>query len=935
MKKLTIILTILGVSMMFAHGSYSAMNDKSDRLSGSQSSVFSPGYINSTMQKTREIINQAESRKSPIEVRSDAVKDDISNKVAEDNADKPKLDLKKKVGGTGDQSQRSSAASSDIIIDMPSQNESGDISADVRNTIQTFLDDQEGSIGSHRIVSAAGRYMVTWQELGADKNYSLKAQMFDSDGKALLSDPYSLTGHSMYNVYINNVTALSNGNFAVFWQEMEYIAGVGHEYSVRAQMFDSGGKALLSNPYSMADRITFAKVDNVTTFSNGNFAVFWQEQGVDRSYSLKAQMFDSGGKALLSNPYNMTNDKPLSFLNNVTTLSNGNLAVFWDELGIDNKHSLKAQMFDSGGKALLSDPYSVANNSSYMYSLSNVTALSNGNLAVFWQETGSEIHWSFKAQMFDSEWKALLPEPYSLTSSTANAHIYSVNVRSNGNLAVFWQEIGADGKYSLKAQMFDGSGEALLSKPYTFSSNMTTSLIGNVTMLSNGNFAVFWQEQGADYKYSLKAQIFDSGGKALLSNPYSIISNANFVASVSSVITLSDGNLAALWQERGADGKYSLKAQIFDSGGKALLSNPYSITNNANYAYVNDVIMLSNGNLAVFWNELGTNKYSFKSQVIDSSGKGMAFDNFAKSISDAAISKLGQGTASSQFLSSYNAPYITQDLAKMYFDFGKGRALVLEKGLGDIFKGLLANKGALEPGNYGQINPNLIARIVQDSLGATALALPDGQVNPGELDLAMRLANILQNPTDEQKLIIDSMKALLADTENQIDRSASPEALKKAQDDLLQMVAAVLIAQAIPDLFKETDALNIKSIFQELNSSKGRIVLEYQESTKPYYNEIVKEMSKNMALLQLQNILNNSMTKEELERLPRNEIDKILQKLKDTANKTEEINLVLKKEEDARIRYLDPNKRLLEDKMKKMMQDFTGRLSKVLESKTK
>jgi len=102
MKKLTIILTILAISIISAQCSYAAMDDKSDRLSNEQSGVFSPGYINATMQKTQSIIKQTDKNRSPIEAKSDAVKADLSNKVAEDSADKPKLDLKKKTGGSGE-----------------------------------------------------------------------------------------------------------------------------------------------------------------------------------------------------------------------------------------------------------------------------------------------------------------------------------------------------------------------------------------------------------------------------------------------------------------------------------------------------------------------------------------------------------------------------------------------------------------------------------------------------------------------------------------------------------------------------------------------------------------------------------------------------------------------------------------------------------------
>jgi hypothetical protein len=216
-------------------------------------------------------------------------------------------------------------------------------------------------------------------------------------------------------------------------------------------------------------------------------------------------------------------------------------------------------------------------------------------------------------------------------------------------------------------------------------------------------------------------------------------------------------------------------------------------------------------------------------------------------------------------------------------------------------------------------------------LDQSALAIPIGEANAQEMEIALKLANIMKNPTEDQKFILATVETLLKDVKNMEDQTGSPE-LKKASDDLLQMVASVLIAQAIPDLLKEGDVASIKNIFSDLDNSKGRILMDYQESTKPYYNEMVKELSRNMSLLQLQNILNNSMTKEELEKLPRSDIDKILEKLRQAKDKSSQAQYILQQEEKYRSKYLDPNKKLLEEHMKDMMKSFTQKLSKVLES---
>jgi hypothetical protein len=90
-----------------------------------------------------------------------------------------------------------------------------------------------------------------------------------------------------------------------------------------------------------------------------------------------------------------------------------------------------------------------------------------------------------------------------------------------------------------------------------------------------------------------------------------------------------------------------------------------------------------------------------------------------------------------------------------------------------------------------------------------------------------------------------------------------------------------------------------------------------------------------MAILQFKDIISNKMIRDELERIPRNELDKIMQKLRQSKDKSFEEEYILQQEAKYRKAYIEPNKKILEDNMKGMMNLFTQRLSKVLESTEK
>ena len=79
------------------------------------------------------------------------------------------------------------------------------------------------------------------------------------------------------------------------------------------------------------------------------------------------------------------------------------------------------------------------------------------------------------------------------------------------------------------------------------------------------------------------------------------------------------------------------------------------------------------------------------------------------------------------------------------------------------------------------------------------------------------LAGIMKDPTDDQKMVIDAMQALIEEAKN-IEEETQSDEITKASDGLTQMVATVLLAQALPDLLKSEDVSMIKGVFAELDT---------------------------------------------------------------------------------------------------------------------
>lgn len=156
--------------------------------------------------------------------------------------------------------------------------------------------------------------------------------------------------------------------------------------------------------------------------------------------------------------------------------------------------------------------------------------------------------------------------------------------------------------------------------------------------------------------------------------------------------------------------------------------------------------------------------------------------------------------------------------------------------------------------------------------------------------------------------------------------------MKKAQDELVHAIATIILSQAMPDLINEKDAYNLKSIFSGIERMKTDALEQYQHTTKVYYEELKKTLSKNIALLQLKNILSGNMSQEDMDNLPRGEIDRIIKKIRDINDRTFEEEYILQQEAKYREKYKEPAKNLLEEKLRLGLKHFTGKVSAALEN---
>lgn len=318
-----------------------------------------------------------------------------------------------------------------------------------------------------------------------------------------------------------------------------------------------------------------------------------------------------------------------------------------------------------------------------------------------------------------------------------------------------------------------------------------------------------------------------------------------------------------------------------------------------------------------------------------------------------AVNTSGYGN----FATAYVKPPTNINSANLVFSPLNERSKISSEAMassnGDLYKtALSANKNAYNNTDAGVLLKGLLTgdggiteqmMVAQGIAPDRAKALIDGSVQYSdllsgertpEMEAALKLADIMKNPNEGQKKVIDVVTAILDSLKDAEKDSANPEALQKAEKDLMQAAAAALLTQAMPDLLKAGDVANIKGIFSELGKVNADIVMKYNEATRPYYDEVKKMLAANAEVLRVNNILSDAITDKDLEKMPRNEVDKILEKIRKARSRTPQEEYILQQEGKYRQKYVEPNSRILESDMKNVLQNFTKQINTVLNSST-
>ena len=250
-----------------------------------------------------------------------------------------------------------------------------------------------------------------------------------------------------------DIIELDDGRLLLTWDERETASPF--DYSVQGQYLSATG-ALSGGVFELANTATTAPNSSTTPLSNGGFALVHDVAGAsfyDRN-EVVLQTFDAAGNSVIGPIQVNTTTTQWQTMADVTELSNGNIAVIWN-----NNFNLDGSLTGVAGQVFAADGTPVGaeflvNQENYLDQLdAQLVALPGGGFLVAWDAwhasgnanitgSGQEI----MGRIFNNDGTAAGDE-FQINVDGSAAQLYpSLAVSAAGDLSVVWQgaEQGGD-----------------------------------------------------------------------------------------------------------------------------------------------------------------------------------------------------------------------------------------------------------------------------------------------------------------------------------------------------------------------------------------------------------------------------------------------------------------------------------------------------------
>ncbi len=389
---------------------------------------------------------------------------------------------------------------------------------------------------------------------------------------------FSVTTNKTGSQEAPTVTGLANGGFVVTWDDASGTLGDANGTSIKAQVFAADGSKVGSEFRVNTQTADGQLAPVITGLSNGGFVVTWfdnsQTLGDSEGTSIKAQVFSADGTPVGSETLVNSATSYSQFAPTVAGLGNGGFVVSWTddsgEGGDDDGTGIKAQVFAADGSKVGAE-FLVNTETGGSQDNATITGLANGGFVVTWEDLsgtlGDSDATSVKAQMFAADGSKVGSEFLVNTATASDQLKPTVSALPNGGFVVTWYDFsqaGGDSSGSgIKAQIYAADGSKVGSEFLVNTTTANSQSTPTVTTLSNGDFAIAWQDwsgAGGDASgSSIKLQVFTADGRKV-GTELLVNTSTSSDQSHPSIIGYADGRFVVTWQDaNGTD----VRSQVF------------------------------------------------------------------------------------------------------------------------------------------------------------------------------------------------------------------------------------------------------------------------------------------------------------------------------------------------------------------------------------
>ena len=379
-----------------------------------------------------------------------------------------------------------------------------------------------------------GRFVVTWSDTSGNApdigSLATRAQIFNADGSRFGAE-FVVNTTSNDAQYLPQITALSNGRFAVTFQDFSQLTtGDPASADVRVQVFSANGSKVGPEFVAPATAIGVQSEPVIAGLNNGRYVVAWTDSshtgGDTSSDAIRSQVFNADGTRFGIERLVNTTTLGQQLDPTVTALAGGDYVVAWTSLGSDadgqSLRSINAQLFQANGTAVGGE---YVGNTVAGFNVGQsepaITGLNNGSYVLTWTNI-SGFDTNITGQMFNAN-GTTSGGVFTVNTTTANGQAdATITALKGGGFVVAWVDYGPfDGTRfnpEIHAQAYRANGT--LSGTEFLVNTDTTSIqrAPAVTSLADGRFVVSWEDLSGnlgDADFAVHAQIFDPRAAAV------------------------------------------------------------------------------------------------------------------------------------------------------------------------------------------------------------------------------------------------------------------------------------------------------------------------------------------------------------------------------------------------------------------------------------